>query len=137
MKTKVNEILKGGIIATIAMTAVMLMAPVMGMPKMPIGNMLAGFMHMPVALGWIAHFVIGIIIAAGYVQFFQSRLPGNGIVKGLIYGLIPFIIAQMMVMPMMGAGLFSSATPAPMMMVMGSLIGHFVYGAVLGAVTTR
>ncbi len=135
MKTKVNDILKSGIIATIAMTAVMLVAPMMGMPKMPIGNMLAGFMHMPVALGWIAHFMIGIGIAAGYVLFLQSRLPGNMVVKGLIYSLIPFIIAQVMIMPMMGAGFFSSATPAPMMMVMGSLIGHFVYGAVLGAVT--
>jgi hypothetical protein len=39
-------------------------------------------------------------------------------------------MAQLVVMPMMGMGVFSgSATLA-----MGSLIGHLVYGAVLGAV---
>ena len=44
-------------------------------------------------------------------------------------------MAQIMVMPMMGAGFFSMNAGAPMMMVMGSLIGHVVYGAVLGTVS--
>lgn len=40
-------------------------------------------------------------------------------------------MAQLLVMPMMGMGLFSgSATLA-----MGSLVGHLVYGVVVGAVT--
>jgi uncharacterized membrane protein YagU involved in acid resistance len=97
--------------------------------------MLAGFMGIPVALGWIAHFMIGVVLAAGYVYFLKDKLSGKPAIKGILFALIPFFMAQIMVMPMMGAGLFSMNTGAPMMMVMGSLIGHVVYGAVLGTVS--
>lgn len=135
MKSKLVSIIKGGLIATTAMTMMMLFAPMMGMPKMPIGEMLAGFMHLPVAVGWIMHFVIGTMLATGYVMIFKSKLPGSDIIKGILYGLIPFFMAQLIVMPMMGAGIFSSNTGAPMLMVMGSLMGHVVYGSVLGLTT--
>jgi uncharacterized membrane protein YagU involved in acid resistance len=113
----------------------MLVAPMMGLPKMPIGEMLAGFMGIPVALGWLAHFMIGVVLAAAYVFTVKDHLSGKPAVKGMLFSLIPFFMAQLLVMPMMGAGLFSANTPAPMMMVMGSLIGHLVYGAVLGPVS--
>jgi uncharacterized membrane protein YagU involved in acid resistance len=134
MDSRFTKSLKGGLIATAVMTIVMLMAPLMGMPKMPIGNMLANFMHIPVALGWVAHFMIGVVLAAGYVLLFQKAIRARSIAKGALYSLIPFFMAQLIVMPMMGAGLFSANTPAPLLMVMGSLIGHLVYGAVLGFV---
>jgi len=137
MKTKGKIIVVGGLIATTVMTMLMIMAPLMGMPKMPIGNMLAGFMGIPVALGWTAHFMIGIVLAAIYVKMLRSKLPGSSLVNGLLFGLVPFLMAQLLVMPMMGAGFFSANTPAPMMMVMGSLFGHIVYGSVLGAVTGK
>lgn len=135
MNKNIISILKGGLIATTAMTLLMLVAPMMGMPKMPIGEMLAGFMHIPVAMGWTMHFMIGTILAAGYLFIWKTRLQGNVIVKGILFSFVPFFMAQLVVMPMMGAGFFSMNTPAPMMMVMGSMIGHLVYGVVLGAVT--
>lgn len=135
MNKQLISILKGGIIATTAMTMLMLVAPMMGMPEMPIGKMLAGFMGVPVWMGWVMHFVIGTMLAAAYVITWKDRLPGSAVVKGLLFALIPFFMAQIIVMPMMGAGLFSANTPAPLMMVMGSLIGHLVYGAVLGPVS--
>ncbi len=134
MNKNITSILKGGVLATAAMTLLMLMAPIMGMPEMNIGEMLAGFMHLPVALGWVMHFMIGTILAASHLLFWKNRFPGSEIVKGLLFSLIPFFIAQVVVMPMMGAGIFSMNTPLPMMMVMGSLMGHLFYGAVLGAV---
>ena len=133
MNKNIISILKGGLIATTAMTLLMLVAPMMGMPEMPIGKMLAGFMGIPVAIDWVMHFMIGIVLAAGYVFVWQNLMSGNNIVKGLDFSLIPFLMAQIAVMPMMGAGLFSVNTPVPMMMVMGSLIGHLVYGGTLGA----
>ena len=135
MNTNIKSTLLGGLIATAAMTMLMLVAPMMGMPKMLIGNSLAGFMHIPITLGWIMHFVIGVVLAASYVYVFKDKLSGNAVTKGLLFSLVPFLLAQILVMPMMGAGLFSANTPAPLMMVMGSLIGHLVYGATLGAVT--
>ncbi|MDE3056726.1 MAG: DUF2938 family protein [Bacteroidota bacterium] len=126
--------LAAGLAGTLVMTIVMFMAPAMGIPPMPIGKMLAGFMGIPEALGWIAHFMIGTGLALAYVYVFSSKLPGNSWVRGALYGLIPWFVMQIMVFPMMGAGLFASSTQAPVMMVMGSLIGHVVYGAVVGGV---
>lgn len=40
------------------------------------------------------------------------------------------LMAQLVVMPMMGMGLFSSS----MQMALGSLVGHLVYGAILGGI---
>lgn len=45
-----------------------------------------------------------------------------------------WLVFQVMVMPMMGKGVFSANTPAPMMMVLGTMMGHIVYGAILGAI---
>ncbi len=123
-----------GLVGTLAMTIVMLMAPLMGMPPMPIGNMLAGFMHIAVALGWVMHFMIGTVLGLIYVYLLESKIPGSPVVRGMIYSLIPWFMAQVIVNPMMGAGVFAINTPSPFMMVMGSLIGHLVFGAVLGAI---
>jgi uncharacterized membrane protein YagU involved in acid resistance len=91
--------------------------------------MLAGVMGGSVTLGWIAHFMIGTIIAFGYAVF-GVKLPGPAVVRGALYGIAPWLTAQIVVMPMMGMGLFSGAfAPA-----FGSLIGHLVYGAVVGVV---
>jgi len=43
------------------------------------------------------------------------------------------LLAQTVMMPMMGAGFFSMAMGG-MMAAMGSLIGHLLYGALLGAI---
>ena len=50
--------------------------------------------------------------------------------RGALFALAPWLLAQVVVMPMMGMGLFSGA----MSMAMGSLIGHIIYGGVVGAV---
>ncbi|MCH7534251.1 MAG: DUF2938 family protein [Bacteroidetes bacterium] len=137
MKTNINKILIGGLIATAAMTTLMIMAPMMGMPEMPIGNMMAGFIGVPVVAGWMMHVMIGLMLAAGYVLVFRKIIPRSDALSGMIYSILPFLMAQLVVMPMMGAGLFSTNTPAPMLMVAGSLMGHLVYGVVLGAITKK
>ena len=123
-----------GLAGTAMMTIVMLMGPLMGMPAMNIGRMLGGFMGIPEAPGWVAHFTIGTALAVIYVYVFSSKLPGSPLLRGAVYGLIPWFVFQIMVNPIMGAGIFASNTPAPFMMVMGSAIGHIIYGAVLGGI---
>jgi len=132
-----SQAIVAGLVGTVGMTMMMLMAPLMGMPEMNIGKMLAGFMGIPVIIGWVAHFMIGEALALIYAYAFAGRLPGSAWVKGLLFGLIPWFMAQVVVNPMMGAGVFASNTPTPVAMVMGSLIGHIVYGTVLGAVYGR
>jgi uncharacterized membrane protein YagU involved in acid resistance len=115
-----------GIVGTLVMTGVgLFLAPMMGMPRMNPADMLAMQMGGNALLGWIGHLMIGTILAIGYA-IVAGRLPGPAPVRGALYGLAPWLMAMVVVMPMMGMGLFAGW--------MGSLIGHMVYGAVVGGI---
>ena len=119
-----------GIIGTAMMTVVGLYAaPMMGIPAMNPAEMLAGQMGGSAVMGWIAHFMIGVIFAGAYAVVAGS-LPGPVVVRGALFALAPWLLAQVVAMPMMGMGLFSGA----MNLAMGSLIGHVIYGGVVGVV---
>ena len=120
----------GGLAATALMTVLMLMAPTMGLPPMNIGAMLGSVMGGSLFLGWMAHFVIGSVLAVIYAAVFATRLPGPGFARGALFGLAPWIVAQLVVMPMMGAGPFGGSFGSAF----GSLMAHLVYGAVLGGI---
>ncbi len=122
-----------GLWGTLAMTMVILMAPAMGMPPMPVGKMLANFMGIPEFIGWAAHVMIGIVLALIYANVFVTRLPGKPWVRGATFGLIPWLVMQAMLNPMMGAGFFAYNTPAPVLIVLGSMMGHLIFGVVVGA----
>ncbi|MGA9649813.1 DUF6789 family protein [Pedobacter sp.] len=129
---KLKQGIFAGIAATLVMTMLMLIAPMMGMPEMKIGNMIAQFMGMPVWVGWLMHMMVGILLALIYVFAVRDRLSWHPFVKGILFALLPWMIMQLMVMPMMGIGLFSANASEPAKMVMGTMMGHLVYGAVLG-----
>ncbi len=86
---------------------------------------------MPYAMGWVMHFILGIVLTGIYASVFLNRLPSDGWKRGMIFSLIPFLLKEIMVSPMMGMGLFEGGN---MMMIMGGLLGHLVYGAVAGYV---
>lgn len=130
MKLNLLKAIAAGIMGTAAMTMLMLLAPKMGMPPMNIGAMLGSVMGGSVALGWAAHFMIGTVLALGYAAVFVGRLPGAPAVRGAIFSLLPWLMAQVVVMPMMGLGLFSGS----MLAAGGSLMGHLLFGAVTGLV---
>ncbi len=136
---KVNfaKVVFSGVVATAVMTMMMLVAPYMGMPKMNIGKMLGSMMGNSELLGWIAHFVIGVVLAYIYAALFLKRFNSKGWLNGLIYSILPWLMAQLIVMPMMmtmkGMSFTSGLFSGSFIMAMGSLIGHLFYGTVLGA----
>lgn len=131
----IQKVVIAGIAGTFAMTVIMLIGPMMGMPKMDMGEMLGTMnpmMAMPYMVGWMMHFVIGIILTYIYAAFLIDRLPGEiGWQRGAIYGIIPYLVMQAMLGPMMGMPFFSGGD---MMAIVGSLIAHLAYGAVMGVV---
>ena len=132
MKPNISRAIAGGVLGTLVMTVVgVYVAPMMGIPAMNPANMLAGPMGGSVVLGWMGHLMIGIVLAIIYVTVALTRLPGPAAVRGALFSLAPWLMAQIVVMPMMGMGLFSGS----MVLAGGSLIGHLVYGVVLGGVT--
>src|SRR5713101_4351185 len=124
----------GGFIGTLAMTAMMyFVAPMMG-PHMDIASMLGSMLGGSWTAGLIMHFVNGsVIFPAIYAYALYPRLPGSPALRGTAWGVALWLVAQTAVMPMMGAGLFSSAMGG-MMAAMGSLIGHILYGSLLGII---
>jgi len=116
------------------MTAMMyLVAPMMGL-RMDIAAMLGSLLGGSWVAGMVLHFVNGtLIFPAIYAYGLAGILPGPPTIKGAIWGIVLWVLAQVAVMPMMGGGLFSSAMGG-MMAVMGSLIGHLLYDGLLGAI---
>jgi len=80
------------------------------------------------------HFMNGILIFPliySYILF--SRFPGTPVVKGVLWGIALWMTAQLIVMPMIGAGIFGLKMGG-MMSAMASLAGHVIYGALLGSI---
>ncbi len=133
-QNKMVRAILAGLAGTVVMTMLTYMAPMMGMSEMNIPGMLSDFMKMSVVVGWVAHFMIGIGWALVYAYFAVEKIPGAPWQKGILFSLLPWVLMQMMASPMMGMGMFFASSSAPMMMVIGSLLGHIVYGAVTGAI---
>ena len=132
MKPNIGRAIVGGLAGTIVMTLMMyFVSPMMGV-KMDIAASLGKMLGGSWALGMMMHFVNGTIIFPLIYAFLLYRiLPGQTWAKGTYWGLILWFLAQVVVMPMMGAGFFSSRMGG-MPAVVGSFLGHLIYGALLG-----
>ena len=127
------KILVAGLVATGAMTLLMMVAPMMGMPPMNIGAMLGGMLGASATVGWMMHFMIGVVFTAAYAFFFNQRLPiSSPVARGAAYGVLVFVMAQVMFALMRTMGLMPPAGESMLLGMMGSLLGHLVFGAVLG-----
>lgn len=128
-----------GIAGTIGMTAFMMMGNLMGI-QMNVPKMLASMFGGNLIIGWGMHFMVGIILALGYEYFFINKISiNNPIIRGAIYGLLPWFAAQVMVMPMMmvmkGMSYFDGFFSGSIMMASASLMAHLVFGLVVGAIS--
>jgi hypothetical protein len=134
MNPKWNRAVLGGLVGTLALTLMIYkVAPMMGMVKMDIAGKL-GQMFGGWEMGMVMHFVNGTIIFPLVYAFLLYRfLPGPPVVKGLAWGVVLWLTLQFIVMPMMGAGLFSMKAGG-MKVAIGSLVAHLVYGSLLGSI---
>jgi uncharacterized membrane protein YagU involved in acid resistance len=135
---EVKRAVAAGVVGTAVMTVLLLWAPLVGLPKLAIGELLSTFLAVSVAVlrvgpvgGWVLHGLVGIALALVYAGVFAKRLPGKPVVRGAFYGFLVFLLAQLVFMPAVGAGVFSRGDVA---MIVGSLIGHLVYGGLVGGI---
>ena len=130
-----NKIASGviaGLVATIVLSTMMIVKGKMGvMPELNIISMLAGMMGASAIVGWLMHFMVGLGYGVAFSQI-NGLLPGNYIVKGIIIGILGWFVMMLMLMPMMGAGIF--AMNMGMMAPVMTLVLHIIFGAVLGLV---
>jgi hypothetical protein len=81
-------------------------------------------------VGWLIHLAISVFIGLTFAAIFGGRITGygSGLLWGAIYGIVWWVLGALLIMPaMMGMPLFMFNS-----MTMMSLVGHIIYGALLG-----
>ena len=74
-----------GIAGIAAISIVMAIAPMMGMPAMNPADMLAAQMGGLTVVGWAGHLMIGTVLALVYWAVAASRLPGPPAARGAVF----------------------------------------------------
>lgn len=81
------------------------------------------------ALGWIAHYTIGISFAALALAVFGlqwARSPD--LWRALLIGLVTVVAPLLVLQPALGAGIASSKTATPLFNALKSVVTHAIYG---------
>jgi uncharacterized membrane protein YagU involved in acid resistance len=84
------------------------------------------------AVGWVVHLAISVALGAGFGLISIRGLDswGRGIGMGVAYGVVWWVLGALVAMPArLGMPVFMVNT-----MALQSLMGHLIFGAVLGAV---
>ena len=132
-----------GLAGTVVFSMLMMLGPMMGMPKMEIWAML-GSMFNPkgnLTLGWILHLMMGAIFGIIYAYLWSIGVGSVTLLSGAIFGLVHFLIIGLMMglMPMLHAGMKSGDVTSPgffmlnagIMGFMGGLLLHIIFGIIV------
>lgn len=130
MNTKLIQSVIAGIIATIVMRFIMYLAPIMDLPRTSPPAILAEMMSTTIVVGWLMHFMIGIIFAAFYAFFFSPITAiQDKVLKGAVFGFVVFIFEQI---SMVLIGAIIGGIPEPggttTAIILSSAMGHIVFG---------
>ena len=129
MKTLLTKSILGGIIGSIIMSIELFVASKMGMPKMSPPHMLVDMMTIPLFVAWGIHILIGIIFALTYSYIFAPKVKIKNIyLKGAVFGLAAFVIAQIAIALLETIFKPSQMENSIMMLMIGSIIGHVIFG---------
>ncbi len=120
----VNGVL-GGLAGGLVFGGMMQALGMMGMVAMLVGSE-------SVAVAWVVHLAISALFGAVYGAVVAPRVRGwgPGLVAGLVYGALLWVVGPLLLMPAkLGMPVFTVNT-----MAVQSLVGHLVFGLVLAAV---
>ena len=124
-----------GVAGTIVMTLLMMMAPMIGMPKMDIigmlGSMFSANSGSAKGIGLILHFMMGIIFAIIYALIWSFGLGSATWLWGLVFGFIHGLIISMIMPMMMKMRPRPPAMTAGAKTMMGQIMGHLLFGLIV------
>ncbi len=107
------------------------------------GHMPRGvFIHRPIAdsaaipnelaIGWIAHYVTGLVYGLAYLYIVQVLFSSNpSLISAFAFGVVTVVAPWFIMQPGMGAGVFAARTSRPGLMRLINLSMHTVFGASL------
>ncbi len=135
---KYDRIIVAALTATAVMTAFIIVAPYVGLPKMNVGAIL-GSVFNSVAVGWVIHILIGLILTLPYVFFFNHWIPvENKFARGAIYGILVFVFSEIVFSGANIIGHLSQVNKEDLgLMVFDNIIACMIYGCVLGGFFER
>lgn len=133
-----------GFIATFVMAMFAFMLGGIGFPVIDVGFILTeSFNHaLPaspyhIIFGNLAYNIGGVLLALSWVAFFQEKVPGHWLIKGLLFGVSLTILAGLIISPFVSLsagesfGVFYSNTWFPGKIILGGLIMHLAYAYTL------
>jgi len=131
----IGKAIAGGLVGTILLTLMMrFVAPMMTGQRMDVPEKLGDMIGMGPIAGMIMHLLTGsVIFGLIYALVLFRFLPGAPWLKGLLSGVIFWLGLEIVMMPMIGGGFFSSQMGG-VKIVVAALIAHLVYGAALGGI---
>jgi uncharacterized membrane protein YagU involved in acid resistance len=135
VKPKIAKAILGGFVGTVLLTLMtQFVAPMMTGQRMDMAARLGDMTGTGRLVGMMMHFFTGsVVFALIYVFVLFRFLPGAPWIKGLISGVIFWLGLEIAMMPMIGAGFFSSQIGG-MKVAVAALIAHLVYGVALGGI---
>ena len=132
VKEKLVRALAGGFVGTVVFTLMgKFLAPhVIGQP-MDVAALMAPMLGGSHTVGVIAHFVIGtVVFPIAYLILGYRKLPGPAWMRGALFLIPVYLVAMVVVIPVLGQGLFFWSPPKAMV----ALMGHVVFGLIMGAI---
>jgi len=139
MSSRVGASVIGGLIGGVAFGLMMQMmtAPTPDGGQMPVIAMVGQIVGSPtVGAGWLYHLFNSALIGAIFGWLLGDRVRGytSALGWGAVYGFAWWIIGGLILMPiLLGMPAFAPLMmPAMRMVAIGSLVGHLIYGSILG-----
>lgn len=139
MRSRIGSAVIAGLIAGIPFGIMMqvMQAPTPEGVSMPMMAMVAQILRSDsIAVGWVYHLFNSAVIGGlfGWLLGARVRGVGGGLGWGALYGVAWWVLGGLVLMPLLlGMPAFASLTMASMRPVaIGSLMGHLLYGLVLG-----
>lgn len=136
-----------GLLATFAMTIALLAAYALARGiGAESGNLLQrwcwALVHNPITertadrlvLAVGANLAVGLVLALVYARVVEPMLSGPGWRRGVMFSIVPWLLSIIVFLPAAGGGLLGIDIGAGPLPVIGNLLLHLVYGAVLGTV---
>jgi hypothetical protein len=131
----ISRVFLGGLAGTAAIALMKdFVGPFITGQRIDLARMLTGTFGDPhVVGGMVFHVFNGVVLFPLGFAFLSVRLPGPGLVKGLVWGAILWAMAEELIMPMLGSGFFGD-TGGGWRAALSSLAGYLVYGALQGLI---
>ena len=144
MRSKIFAGALAGIAAGVVFGVMMQMmtAPTPDGGKMPMIAMVAMVVgSQSLVVGWLYHLFNSAVIGGLFGSVLGDRVVGigGGLAWGAVWGLLWWVLGALILMPiLLGMPPFAPLQMPPMRPVaMGSLVGHLIYGLILGATFVR